>query len=185
LNLALQMRGSACNGWPHVRVIVNDHDCYDGIVQTHHVLELEFLARDHNTIKIQLDNKNNGPITWDTQLDCNGEIVQDKHCVIQSVMLDGMRCPWLIDESIYQFDTGESARLHGWLSQNGHYLWTVPADLRTWMLENRARRSAVSSRTSSLHYHQNYFNSMDAQALAPLLDRCRQALEELDASTGH
>lgn len=179
------MRASACNGWPSILVCINDHEHLRTSVDRYFATTIEFTAEDINHIQIRLYNKCNGPDLWDTKLDENGYIIEDKYCVIESVMVDGMRCPWLIEESAYQFDDGRTEPLHGWLSQNGCYSWQIPRDVRGWMIENRRRRSAVTGQASSLHYHHNYFNVLDAGQIEPLLEQCRLALNELDASTGH
>lgn len=185
MQLHLRLQGSACNGWPHVVIDANGHQLWHADVEDNPAtVVVEFSSRPINIIQIRLDNKRNGPDSWDTVLDASGSIIQDKYCIIESVMLDGIRCPWLIEESTYCFDDGRREVLHGWLSQNGHYAWHVPQDIRSWVLENRRRRGKPTLQASSLDYHQNYFNITDAAQIGPLLQQCRQALDELDAGTG-
>lgn len=163
-----------------------NHDTvWQGLVEQESLLDLEFATLDHNTITIALDNKINGPDTWDTVVNQHGQIVQDKYCRICAVMIDGMRCPWLIEESLFRFDQSAPEHLHGWLSQNGHYQWSVPADVRNWILQNRKRRSMVGSRTSSLHYHQNYFNTTETEKILPLIEQCRHELTALHERPGN
>lgn len=146
---------------------------------------VELVAQDINNVTIRLDNKQNGPQVWDTAVDSSGNILQDKYCVLESVIINGMRCPWLIDDSQYQFDDGRMELLRGWMSQNGYYMWQIPADVRSWVLENRQRRSRQNLRTSSLQYYANYFNANDSEQIAHLLQRCSDELDKLHASSGN
>ena len=147
------------------------------MVENQQDLDLEFIEQDHNTVRIRMDNKINGPDVWDTVIDHDGRIISDKNCRFENIRIIGARLSCLEYELEYHFYHGGSERVNGFMSQNGWYQFEFPRAVYPWILENRRRVWPARQRQSSLTYDSVYFGDNENTHVKHLLDECRILLD--------
>jgi hypothetical protein len=173
---------SFCNAWPKIAIEINQQIVFCEFIEQTKVLELEFDLDDHNEILIKYLNKRSGPEVWDTEIDQNGNIIKDQHCILTDIYLAGSRCDFLIPKMSYFCDSGNvEDNLLGFMAQKGHYRIEFPKDVYSWIVDSRHKKIKEyysSKGESSLAYFESYA-STNNQNLDELLVKIDNLIKEL------
>jgi hypothetical protein len=174
----VELYGTACNGYPLIEVHANSNLVFRGDIAGTTQVEFEVLLDKTNTIQVSLVNKQNGPTVYDTVVDENGNILQDKSCNIVNIYFDRAKANFLLDDLEYEFDSGNKAMIYGYLSQNGRYNIQFPDDVYDWIIENRRKKLPRRTNQSSLTYDSIYFNENDNTYIDELINECKKVLNK-------
>jgi hypothetical protein len=172
---------SFCNSWPLISVEVNGQECWHGYVEHPQTIAVEFELQEHNQIYIRYLNKNQGPTTWDTEIDSNGNILQDQYCIIKNIRVGKSRCDFLISDLVYHGDDGTAdCDLLGFMSKKGYYFVEFPQDIYAWILEKRKEKIFHNPRrNSSLDYWTDYIGDNSHANVDKLLGEIKEILKKL------
>jgi hypothetical protein len=87
MNIEISLTGNNLNGWPLVRIALNNKQLYDGeVIDQCVIIHLEDKPQESNTLTIEHYGKNN-----DTEIDNNGNIIADRYFNIDSVKIDNLQ----------------------------------------------------------------------------------------------
>jgi hypothetical protein len=173
---------SFCNNWPKIAITINEQIVFCEFIDQKTTVNLDFEIKEQNKILITYLNKRSGPDVWDTEIDQQGNIINDQYCILSDIYLAGSRCDFLIPMMSYYLDSGITQNgLCGFMAYNGHYEIKFPKDIYSWIVESRHKKikEYYSSRgESSLAYFESYASN-DSQNLEELLTNIDTLIEEL------
>ena len=176
-NFRIDFSSTACNGWPVVQITLNDQTVWQGEINSFRTVNFDAELQPTNCLGIALVNKNNGPDIWDTKVDDNGNILEDKQCVIKSIYFDRARFVFFQDELAYYLDSGGIEYPYGFMPQNGHYLIKFPEDVYEWIISRRVNALPKRTTQSALSYDSVYFNENNDN-IDLLIAECKQILDK-------
>lgn len=179
VEITLHLRSSYCNDWPLIRVSGNQQELWQDRVVQSQVVSARFASRERNSVRIEYLNKRNGPEVWDTVSDGAGNIVQDQHCVIDSVLINGCRCAWLLKKMLYNYPDGSTKMVHGFMDLCGWYEFSFPADVEQWVLDNRRQELPHVSQNSSLAYETIYIPDNNNEQAARMVEELKILLDQV------
>lgn len=179
MTITLHLRSSYCNDWPLIRVSGNDRALWQDRVVESAVVFARFPSGLRNTVQIEYLNKRNGPDVWDTVSDDDGNIVQDQHCVLLNVLVNGCRCTWLLKKMLYNYPDGSHKLVHGFMDLCGWYEFDFPADVEQWVLDNRRQELPHVSQNSSLAYETIYIPDNNNEQAARMVQELKTLLEQV------
>jgi hypothetical protein len=175
----LYLRASFCNDWPLISISGNDQIVWQDRVQESAVVSVRFPLTESNTVRIEYLNKRNGPDQWDTVSDQHGNILQDQHCVIDTVLVNRCRCSWLLKKMLYNYPDGSSKMIHGFMDLRGWYEFDFPLDVEQWVLENRRQELPHVSQNSSLAYETIYIPDNNNEQAARMVEELKILLHQV------
>jgi hypothetical protein len=173
---------SFCNAWPELAITVNGQELWRGTVDHPQTLSVEFELQDQNQILISYLNKRNGPDVWDTQVDKDGNIIQDQNCVLSNFRLGRSRCDFLMQELDY-FNQDGSIQHNPWgfMARQGHFKISFPRDVYGWIIDSRKKYIfGARKQSSSLDYWTNYLGDPNDPVTQELLDDIDVLLTKLN-----
>jgi hypothetical protein len=175
----LSITPSFCNAWPELLITANGQRVWQDLVQSTSTITVKFPSQPTNLIRIKYLNKQNGPDTWDTQLDPDGRIIQDQNAVLTGVRINGARCDWIIDSLLWNYLDGTQRANRGFMDLQGHADIEFPADVYAWIVQQRQARAEVTDKTSALDYKNIYIPSHTNQQACDLLDEIKQMVNNI------
>lgn len=178
MHIDLVLVGTFCNGWPRVEIYLNQDLVWDQDVVDSTVIKFDFVPLEHNQLEIRLVNKCNGPDIWDTVVNDQGQVLEDKSVRFDRLRIDGSQLRWLQHELIYHYDDGTDALIYGHMSQNGHYLIEFPRDVYAWIISERQRVWPKRLKQSSRGYDNYYFGDNNNSETEKALDECKKLLDK-------
>ena len=175
--IRIDFSSTQCNGWPIIKILGNNQLLWQGEIQSRAQVTVEIELKSLNQLKISLTNKNNGPEIWDTKIDHNNVIVEDKQCVINAIYFDRARFIFYHDELAYYLDSGDIEYPYGYMSLNGFYQIEFPQDVYDWIIDRRIKRLPKRATQSALSYDSVYFNETNDN-INKLIDECKNILND-------
>jgi hypothetical protein len=169
-----------CNDWPLIEIEANDQLVWKDFVTTESTITLEFLSQNSNTIRIKYINKRNGPDVWDTKIDQDGNILEDQHAILTCIRINGAKIQWLIDSLMWNYVTGGQKQNYGYMDLPGYFELTFPRDVYQWIVEQRQKQSASSSKVSSLDYKNIYIPQHENEMSQQLIQELEQKIKKLN-----
>ena len=161
--LSLVFSASFCNGWPKIKVYL-DEDLY----QDHNFskdsetvdVPLDLLDGLH-TLKIELYNKSNR----NTKV-VDDIIVQDQLVTLENIKVDGVTVPKnFLYEGLYTFNNVAPHRGLTW-GINGHWSWNFQTPIIDWIIKQKklnedAPTNSIISQNYSEEKHQAILEHLD------------------------
>lgn len=107
INLAVgKFQGSSMS----LKVTANNLEIYNNPDPKEDHIKLDFNCNLPVQIKFIVDNKQN----FDTQVDEQGNIVEDKYIQVQQLIIDRMPVdPWILESRLFHFSTGQTTNYFG------------------------------------------------------------------------
>ena len=133
MNFKFELYGSACNGYPLLTIAHNNKVVYSDVIVENQIVQLDLLPTQTNLISLSGIGKKNGENgLWDTVIDKNNQVVQDKYLVVKNILIDDipMGHDW-----IKTLHHNESVFLGWW--QNDSVSFTVELPLLDWIIEQK------------------------------------------------
>jgi hypothetical protein len=177
--VVLNFHSSFCNDWPLIRISGNGNVLWQDRVIESQIVSVTFPRLDQNTVRIEYLNKRNGPNEWDTILDPEGQILQDQHCVLDTVMVNRCMCKWLIGTMPYRYPDGSQQMLHGFMDLCGWYEFGFPMEVEQWVLHNRRQQLPQVSQNSSLSYETIYIPDSNNEQVAQMVQELKILLNKI------
>lgn len=180
VRIDLYFHAEFCNAWPEIEIRANAQLVWKDFVIGDQKVSVEFPGAERNEIKVAYLNKRQGPDVWDTVVDADGNIVQDQHCILQSVLINGAKCDWLIDSLFYEYPDRPSKLNYGFMDAVGCMQFCFPQDVYQWVLDYRKSISPVNSRASSLDYKNIYIPQHENERSLQIIAEVKQILDQFD-----
>lgn len=177
--LQFVFQSSFCNSWPEISIEVNDQILWRGFVEGQAQVNLSTDLLENNVAVIRYLNKRNGPDAWDTKMDDAGNIVEDQHCVLQSVVIKKCRCDFLVKDMIYHYINGEKRNTFGFMDLKGYFIFQFPHNVESWVLENRRRHLPHVNHNSSLAYETIYVPDNDNVKAREIVEELKILIENI------
>lgn len=170
--------GQACHGYPLINIDINGTTLFHNEIVDSMSVKLDCVLQDNNRVTISLLNKQNGPDVYDTVIDEQGNILQDKNCKIVDIYLNKAKVSFLLHNLVYNYADGQREFIYGYMSQNGSYTIDFPKNVFDWIIESRKRLIPERTTQSSLSYDSLAYMENDQQKTAQLIADCKKILEQ-------
>jgi hypothetical protein len=151
MKLKLDLFGSNCNEYPILSVLHNENIVYSGHIVENCVVEIDLELKEHNFITLVGINKSNGENKkWDTVVDNNNNIIQDKYLAVNDISVDdiSMGIEWV---KALRFepatDTNNNVFIGWW--QNGSVTFQIELPLLDWIIQEKFIRAESTQNTNS------------------------------------
>jgi hypothetical protein len=180
VTISLTFRASFCNHWPELQIVANNQTVWQGYVEEHNKITVEFERLPTNKVCVRYLNKRNGPDAWDTKMDQQGNIVEDQHCVLEQILIDGANCGWLIAQTAYCYNDGTSKMTYGFMDLQGYMEFEFSEDVYQWIIDYRQSKTPVNTKTSSLDYKNIYIPQNQHAETKKIIDNIKKLLESFD-----
>lgn len=158
MNLSLDLKGTFCNSWPHLKIYINDSLLFDDFIDGYQTVNLSIADSPSYTIVIEGIKKQFGENNvWDTQV-INDQIVDDKTLEI-------------IDLRIENISMGNSwirtllPNFTGVFYKNETLTFIVTSPILDWIIEQKyvnAQLSAAPFSGGDRFSHQNIINRINS-----------------------
>ena len=168
---------TACHGYPIIKIDVNGNTLFQNELQETCTVEVDFDLSASNTLTVALINKQNGPDVYDTVIDAQGNIIEDKTCKIVDIYINKAKASFLLHDLIYEYADGSSEFIYGYLSQNGKYTIQFPEKVFDWIIDKRRALIPKRSTQSSLSYDSLFYMEDDYTQVNQLIKDCKNILE--------
>jgi len=178
-DIRIELQSSWCNNWPEISVDINDQQCWRGFIENYQQIDLTFVPKSNNTVRISYLNKQNGPDVWDTKLE-NDKITQDQHAILVNILINRANCNWLIPHLPYYYLDGTTAFNRGFMDLKGHYRIDFPIDIYPWVMNQRQQLTPQVSCGSSLSYQGIYVPDSHNVQAQEIIDNIKILLEKFD-----
>ena len=91
-NISLTIAGYYCNGWPNIKISLNNKTLYNGNINDKIVFNFDNLDfNENNTLSIEHYGKRLGEDNvWDTEVDENNTIIRDKYFTISDISINNI-----------------------------------------------------------------------------------------------
>lgn len=182
--IRIDLSSTFCHSWPEISISVNGDILWQGLVESKLSFQSNFKIQENNQLLVKMTNKKNGPEIWDTEIDHHGNIVHDKLCKIDNLLLGGSSCNDFIFSLPYHFDDGTILEYgNGFLSQNGYFQINFPNELYTWIYRSRmthAPKITKKRQESSRDYYQNFLAEYDQSEIHAMLDKINMMINKIE-----
>jgi hypothetical protein len=139
MKLKLELFGSKCNDYPSLSVLHNKLTVYSGNVVENFTVEIDLDPADSNLITLVGINKSDGKNgKWDTVVDADGNILQDKYLLVNDICLDdiSMGREWIKKLHFESSDHNDNTVFTGWW-QNGTVSFKIELPLFDWIIQQK------------------------------------------------
>ena len=181
-NLQLNISATCAheNCWPYIDIIINNKILYSNFLNEQNLINIKFKSLKKNFIAIHYKNKRNGPDTWDTILDDQGNIIKDQHIIVQGIKIDECNLNFLI--KIIKFETlaGDLIDCNGFIGHNGFYGIKYNEPYYDWVYSTRLQfinKVETDKFDSSLPFVTNYVYHHDNEVITKLLEKFQKAVD--------
>lgn len=180
IKVTLILQSSFCNAWPELEISANGEKVWKDFVKETQKITVEFPGKFSNSLRVSYLNKRQGPDVWDTVVDGDGKILEDQHCILKSILINGAKCDWLVETTPYQYPDQSSKLNFGFMDGVGHMEFYFPDDVYQWILDYRKSISPVNARTSSLDYKNIYIPKNENDASLKIINEVKEILEKFN-----
>jgi hypothetical protein len=145
MKLKLDLFGSNCNEYPILSVLHNENTVYSGHIVEKCVVEIDLELKEYNTITLAGINKSNGENQkWDTVVDNNYNIIQDKYLVVNDISIDDifMGIEWVKALRFESVTDTDNNVFSGWW-QNGSVTFEIKLPLLDWIIQEKFIRAEL------------------------------------------
>ena len=177
--VTLSFKASFCNHWPELQIVANKQTVWQGYIEEQKQITVEFERLPTNNLRIVYLNKQNGPETWDTKMDTDGNILEDQHCILEQILIDRSNCEWLIHKTPYRYLDGREKLTFGFMDLQGYLEFEFPEDVYQWIIEYRQSISPSNTKNSSLDYKNFYIPQNQSAETKKIIANIKQLLKEV------
>ena len=182
MDIKIKFLGSYCNDWPEIEISVNGDIVWKDKIVESKVAEFSMAPIEiDNEINIRYINKRNGPKIFDTEIDQEGNVLQDQFAKIEGISVNGSNVSAIIDSLSYTKDDGSpSPPTYGYLSFKGHYNVHIPTDVDEWIIGvNTTDNLRKDNELSSLSYYANRISKKEREETLKMLDQLEEKINRL------
>jgi hypothetical protein len=131
--LKLKLFGSFCNEWPNIKVSLNNDIYYNGPIKESKLITLELSLPKHNQLTVEHYGKSFGDNRrWDTKLDDQGVIYQDRAVRFEDLILDDVS----LKKYIVTFPfVSEQTYYTDYFGHNGYWNLTFETPIYEWIIK--------------------------------------------------
>ena len=180
VTISLTFNASFYNHWPELQIVANKQTVWQGYVEGHNKITVQFNRLIENNVSILYLNKRNGPEVWDTKVDLDGNVLEDQHCILEQILIDHTSCDWLISQIPYHYNNGISKINFGFMDQQGHMDFAFPGDVYQWVIDYRQSILPVNTKNSSLDYKNVYIPQNESTETKKIITNMKQLLQSFD-----
>jgi hypothetical protein len=151
MKLKLELFGSKCNDYPSLSVLHNKLTVYSGNVVENFTVEIDLDPADSNLITLVGINKSDGKNgKWDTVVDADGNILQDKYLLVNDICLDdiSMGREWIKKLHFESSNHNDNTVFTGWW-QNGTVSFKIELPLLDWIIQEKFIRTESAESLNS------------------------------------
>lgn len=181
IQIDLFFQSSFCNAWPEIQIEANRKKIWRDFIIGSQRIKVQFPSQDHNTVRVGYLNKRHGPDIWDVRVDNDGNIIEDQHCILKNVLIDGARCQWLTEVTPYHYPDRESKLNFGFMDAVGYMEFSFPKNVYQWILDYRRSVSPSNARASSLDYKNIYVPQNENTKAFEIINEVKSLLENCNA----
>lgn len=148
-NLRLIFTATECNGWPKIKILINNDLYEDYHFTTDHaeiIIPLTFLTGDH-ILSIEIYGKSyNNTIVNDT-----GDIIKDQMIELVDLCADNIKLPKMFAwQGIYTFNNQKHHQSLVW-GCNGIWEWGFSMPFVTWVLDKKEEFEEAANPSTESH----------------------------------
>lgn len=128
MEVVVNITGFSGQDWPSSRILLNDQELFTGQIQGNKRIAAK-IPVGRNKLLIQHYNKNN-----DTRLDANGNIISDRHIILDSIEINGLifDLNYFSEHRIpFKTDTGDDL-ITNYFGQDGVFTFEFEYPLWRW-----------------------------------------------------
>lgn len=178
-SIRLEFRATECNGWPTIRILIDDDLYHDyQFSQEHEMVELpiDLLDGEH-----QLDIEIYGKKSNSTIVDATGKIIQDQLTELLDIHVNDIKLPHYFKyNSIYRFNNQEHPQSLIW-GCNGVWSWEFGTPIITWALDFKNNHQAKYNQINEDDLiNSHVFNQTRINKTVEVLDHLSKELDRLD-----
>jgi hypothetical protein len=139
MKFTLELFGSKCNTYPTLDILLDQQSIFSGEIVEIARLELDLALTSGSVITIKgIDKKSGENGIWDTVVDSNGAILQDKYLLVKNVWFDNipMGTEWIKGlTAVYNTHSEKFNSCGFW--QNGYIEFMINLPLLDWIIEEK------------------------------------------------
>jgi hypothetical protein len=178
--LKFEFQSNYYNAWPKLEISVNSEILWSDFIVGNQTVTVDFEKKPTNILKIEYLNKRNGPGVYDTQVDQDGNILQDQYCILKNIYVDQAKFSFLINELVYHQLSGDVlSKINGWMPQRGYYLIEFPYDVYKWIIDLRNKTKMKHRKQSSLSYFTDYLGDNTNTEADEIIARIEKTVAQL------
>lgn len=174
LNIELIFSSEYCNGWPTIRVSLNDVDYHDGVIISQQRVIIRAAELENNKLRITHYGKafgENG--VWDTHIDINGDTIADK-AVIKDVIVNEVSIQKYLQSIPYVTEDGNT--IHDTrMGFNGTWELLFASPVYDWIITSFLAKPADTSKFVTETSHNMVFNyDLDMKEIAEIEEHLKR-----------